>query len=357
MKRKKKIGLVGPLPPPFGGMANQLQQLQKLLQKEGVGAYVVQVNKPYKPLFIEKIRGLRALLRFFPYVANLWKTAGKVDIFHIFANSGLSWFLYAAPAIHIAKFRKKRAIVNYRGGEAETFFKKYFPFVRWSLHYADSLIVPSGYLQSVFKKYNWNSQVVPNIINLQKFKPAISQNDFKEKPVILVARNLEPIYDNLTALMSFRHFRREFPDAQMIVAGSGPEAELLKDFAATENISEHVRFTGKVDSQKMAELYQIASITLNPSLADNMPNSILESLASGVPVVTTNVGGIPYLVKDNVTALFVKPGDYEGMSHAMARLVRDEKLRRETIRNGIDLVKQFTWDNVKSILFECYENV
>jgi glycosyltransferase involved in cell wall biosynthesis len=197
---------------------------------------------------------------------------------------------------------------------------------------------------------------VPNIINLKKFTPANKELD-STKPVIIVPRNLEPIYDNTSALKAFRHFICEYPDAEMIVAGSGPELKMLQNLAVSEGIESKVKFTGKVDNEKMVELYQSVDITLNPSLADNMPNSILESLASGVPVVTTNVGGIPYLVQNEVTSLYVKPGDYIGMSVAMTRLMRDKKLRSTLILNGSELVKQFTWDNVKNILFDNYAKV
>ena len=174
---------------------------------------------------------------------------------------------------------------------------------------------------------------------------------------MIVARNLEPIYDNTTALKAFCHFVDDYPDAELIVAGSGPELKMLQNLALSEGIDSKVKFTGKVDNERMVELYQSADITLNPSLADNMPNSILESLASGVPVVTTDVGGIPYLVENEVSALFVKPGDYVGMTAAMTRLIRDENLRSKLIYNGNELVKQFTWGNVKSILFDCYTKI
>ncbi len=319
--RKIKLGLIGPLPPPYGGMANQLVQLCNLLEKEGLEVSVVQANAPCKPAFLRNVKGIRALFRLFPYLFKLWSVAGTVDLFHVFANSGLSWFLFAAPAIHIARVRKTPVIVNYRGGEAETFFDKYFTLVRLTLKFSDLVIVPSAFLQSVFSKYKWNAEIVPNIVNLERFKPADRKLD-RNRPKILVARNLEPLYDNLTALKAFHHLIGAYPAAEMVVAGSGPELKILQDFADSAGIADRVRFTGRVENEKMAALYQQADITLNPSLADNMPNSILESLASGVPVVTTDVGGIPYLVRDNITSLFVKPGDHAGMCAAMSRLLR-----------------------------------
>ena len=68
-----RIGLVGPLPPPYGGMANQTRQLARLLQLEGIQVELVQVNAPYQPAWAGKIRGLRAFFRLMPYLLRLWQ--------------------------------------------------------------------------------------------------------------------------------------------------------------------------------------------------------------------------------------------------------------------------------------------
>ena len=112
---KTTIGLVGPLPPPSGGMANQTRQLARLLEESGLSVELVQVNVPYHPRWVEHLRGIRAAFRLVPYLANLWRAAGRVDLFHIMANSGWAWHLFAAPAIWIAHLRGIPAIVNYRG--------------------------------------------------------------------------------------------------------------------------------------------------------------------------------------------------------------------------------------------------
>ena len=85
-----RIGLVGPLPPPFGGMANQMQQLAQLLHDEGIIVELIQVNSPYHPRWTGKIKGIRAVFRLFPYLIQLWQSADKIQLFHIFANSGWS---------------------------------------------------------------------------------------------------------------------------------------------------------------------------------------------------------------------------------------------------------------------------
>ena len=119
-----KIALVGPLPPPEGGMANQTRQLGELLVKEGAQVTLVRVNAPYRPRWIGRLRGVRAFFRLVPYVFDLWRAAGRVDLFHVMANSGWSWHLFAAPAVWVARLRGVPCVVNYRGGEADSFLDR-----------------------------------------------------------------------------------------------------------------------------------------------------------------------------------------------------------------------------------------
>ena len=95
------IAVVGPLPPPAGGMANQTRQLVELLRGEGAGVEVVQVNAPYRPTWAGRLKGVRAIFRLVPYFLQLWRAAGRADLLHVMANSGWSWHLFAAPAIWI----------------------------------------------------------------------------------------------------------------------------------------------------------------------------------------------------------------------------------------------------------------
>jgi|TARA_B110000238_G_C16111707_1_gene432994 glycosyltransferase involved in cell wall biosynthesis len=137
------IGLVGPLPPPSGGMANQTLQLAKLLKQENIQVEVIQTNAAYEPEWIGKIPVLRALFRLVIYIINLWKAATKVDVFHIMANSGWSWHLFKVPAVWIAKLRGVPTIINYRGGEAEKFFSQSFKYVKPTLNASSCVVVPS----------------------------------------------------------------------------------------------------------------------------------------------------------------------------------------------------------------------
>jgi len=349
-----RLALVGPLPPPFGGMANQTRQLAELLRGEGVTVEVVRVNAPYRPAWIERLPGVRAAFRLLPYLIRLWRAAGRSDLFHIMANSGWSWHLFAAPAIWIAKARGRAVVVNYRGGEAEEFFARAFAWVKPSLQKVDAIVVPSGFLGEIFDKRGFATRIVPNIVNLERFTPGVRN---EAAPHILVARNLEKLYDNASALRAFALIRQQHPGARMTIAGTGPEREPLERLARELGVADAVTFPGRVENSDMPALYQTASIALNPSLADNMPISILEALASGVPVVSTDVGGVPFLVEDGKTALLVPPGDHAAMAQACLRLLGDPVLADSQIRAGQELAREFAWSQVRGKVFAVYSDV
>ncbi|MCK6387450.1 MAG: glycosyltransferase, partial [Zoogloea sp.] len=167
-----RAALVGPLPPPAGGMANQTWQLAELLRQEGASVELVQVNVPYRPAWVERFRGLRALVRLFPYGVALWRAAGRADIVHVMASSGWAWHLFAAPAVWIGRARGRPVVVNYHGGEAEGFLQRSAARVRPTVRRASQLLFPSGFLVDVFGRFGMLGRVVPNVVDLARFTPA-----------------------------------------------------------------------------------------------------------------------------------------------------------------------------------------
>jgi glycosyltransferase involved in cell wall biosynthesis len=349
-----RVGLVGPLPPPAGGMANQTRQLAELLSAAQASVFMVQSNAPYRPAWAGRLIFVRAIFRLVPYVLALWRVAGKVEILHIMANSGWSWHLLAVPAIWIARLRGVPVVVNYRGGEAEGFLARSQSVVRRSMKHVSALVVPSRFLQEVFSRFDMSAIVVPNIIDLTRFRPREATGS--NAAHLVVARNLEPLYDNDTALRTFQIVRQQCQYARLTIAGSGPEERRLRDLATQLGVADRVNFTGRLDRESMADLYRQADVMINPSLADNMPNSVLESMASGVPVVSTNVGGIPFIVQDGVTALLVEPGDAAAMAAAILNLVEDQELWHRLSSAGIAEVERYTWARVAPVLAEVYRS-
>lgn len=351
-----RVGIVGPLPPPAGGMATQTQQLIRLLQQEGVKVSFAQTNCPYSPAWVGQIKGLRALFRLVPYLWSVWCLAGKVDVIHLMANSGWSWQLFSAPVIWLAKLRKTPVIVNYRGGEADSYFQRSFPRVKPSLLQASRIVVPSGFLQTVFSDYHTPTTIVPNIIDLERFSPKKASETTgeisnhigsKDSFKVVITRNLEPIYGIDTAIKAVAKAQQKIPNIHLAIAGSGPEKETLQQLAQQLGVADVVSFVGRLDREQIVDFYQSADLMLNPTTVDNMPNSVLEALACGVPVLSTDVGGIPFIVTHEKTAILVPPSNPEVMSNELVRLYEQPRLRLELAKQGIDSVKPYAWPEVK----------
>ncbi|CAN5730240.1 glycosyltransferase family 4 protein [soil metagenome] len=349
-----RVVLVGPLAPPAGGMANQTRQLAELLRAAQADVVMARTNAPYLPGWIGRWPGVRALFRLVPYLWTLWCAARRADVFHVMANSGWAWHLFSAPAIWIASLRGVPVVVNYRGGEAARFLARSERLVRWSMRRASVLAVPSRFLEEIFARHGMKSVVVPNIVDLARFHPrdASARTDAH----MLVARNLEPIYDNQTALRAFAQVHGSFPQARLTIAGTGPEAARLRALAVELGVQNAVRFAGQLDRDAMAALYRDADLSINPSLADNMPNSLLESMACGVPIVSTNVGGVPFIVEDGQSALLVAPGDAQAMADAVLKLLVDRSLWSRLAAAGVSEAQRYTWVQVAPLLANVYRS-
>ena len=340
------VCLVGPLPPPSGGMANQCEQLLRLLGLEGATVIQVRTNAPYRPMWVGRLPMLRALFRLLPYLAALWSGIGRAQVVHVFANSGWAWHLLAWPAVVVARWRGVPLIVNYRGGLADEFLTSAPRWVRASLASVSLRVVPSRFLLGVFGRHGLTAEIIPNIIDLSRFTPR-QPADFGNAPHLIVTRNLEPIYDIGCALRAFAQVRQRFPGARLTVAGTGPDLAMLQALALELGVAPAVQFAGRIANENIAGLYAQADLVLNPSTADNMPISILESLASGVPVVSTDAGGIPDLVQHERSALLVPVGDAAALAAAALRVLTDRTLADTLRESGLSEVQRFSWRLVR----------
>lgn len=353
-----RLLLVGPLPPPSGGMANQTRQLKRLLEGEGLVVEVVQTNAPYRPAWAASLKGIRAVARLVPYAWRVFAQAGRADVVHVMANSGWAWHLFAAPAIRVARLRGKPVVVNYRGGLAGEFLASRSGSVRRTIRKSDALVVPSEFLKEIFTRHSIQAVVIPNVVDVDVFRPRDPPLPRDEHaPHVVVARNLEHLYGNDTAIRALAKFREQVPGAHMSITGTGPEAEALRALAQDLGLGTAVRFTGRLETAQMVALYQSADVVLNPSRADNTPNSVLEALACGVPVVSTDVGGVPFLVEHGRTAWLVEPDTPETMAQGLARVLHDDRLRHALRSNGLELARSCSWAAVKGQWLGLYRSL
>lgn len=348
-----RVCLVGPLPPPSGGMANQCEQLQRLLLADGVPVVVVCTNPPYRPAWVGRVPVVRAVARLLPYLVALWQACGRCDVVHVLANSGWAWHLFAAPALAIARLRGRPVVVNYRGGLADEFLAQAPAHVHRALRAAALRITPSDYLRRVFERHGLHAEVIPNIVDIDRF-PARPMRDWGQSPHIVVARNLEPIYGLDTAIRALALLRRHYPQATLTLAGSGPQRAELLALADELGLAGAVHLPGRIDHADMPALYARADVALNPSTVDNMPNSVLEAHASRLPLVSTHVGGVPDIVVDGETGLLVPPSDPAAMAQALRRVLDDPGLANRLVQAAHERVLAYAWPRVRQQWLSAY---
>jgi glycosyltransferase involved in cell wall biosynthesis len=334
-------------------MANQTEQLARLLAADGVRVEIIQTNAAYRPAWIGGVRGLRAIFRLVPYLLRLWRAAGRCDLFHVMANSGWSWHLFAAPAIRIARWRGRPVLVNYRGGEAEGFLRTSARSVASTLRHAHILAVPSGFLRQVFATHGIEARILPNVVDLARFHPA--EGDLARGTThVVVTRNLEAIYGVDVALRAFAQVRARLPRARLSIAGTGPERARLEQLCHELGLMSAVTFLGRIDPDRMAALLRDAQVVLNASRVDNLPNALLEALASGVPVVSTDAGGIPWLLQDGLTARLVPVDDVDALAAAVIEVLEGPELASRLSGHGLREARRYTWDEVRPVLMAAY---
>lgn len=359
MTQLKKVTIIGPLAPPAGGMANQTKKLSEFLRSENLIVEVIRTNAEYKPAFVGRVPVVRAFFRLISYKLTLFNRLKDADVIHIMANSGWSWHLFSAPAIVIARLFNKPVVLNYRGGYAEDFFEKSWFWVNLTLKKAQAIVVPSVFLEEVFVKFGKATIVIPNVLDKDLFfnnsAQKINNNVEKGGPHLIVTRNLELIYDVATTIKAFALVKQEFPCARLSIAGTGPEKQKLVELITELKLTDSVCFTGRLNPEEMAKLYQQADIMLNASTVDNTPNSIIEALACATPVISTNAGGIPKLVTHQYDALLVPIADHPQMAQSVIEILNNPLLQKKLVDNGLKTIEKFYWSNVWLKLKDCYD--
>ena len=186
-----------------------------------------------------------------------------------------------------------------------------------------ALIVPTRFLQDVFGRYGMHAGIIPNVVDVGTFEPS-SARCRRSSTGAAPGRDPQPrtTVRQRRRIAGVAVVRARFPAARLTIAGSGPDLASLQTLASV-GVSDAVRFTGRLETPDMVRLYQSADVVLNPSRADNTPNSVLEALACGVPVVGADVGGVPFLVQHGVTAWLVNPDSPVELAQGVIGVIDD----------------------------------
>ena len=282
--------------------------------------------------------------RMFEMISKTLKYAKKVDYVLIDTYSTNN-FWYAFIISQICRILKLKYIPKLHGGNLPNRIvrSKFFSDLLFKNAYIN--IAPSNYLFEAFIKNGYtNLKYIPNTIDLQLY---ISSKKEFDSPKLLWVRSFAQIYNPLMAVKVFIKIKNSYPNAKICMVGPIKDDSYEKTLNFVKKNNVDVKFTGKLSKKEWIELSREYNVFINTTHFDNTPISVIEAMALGLPVVSTKVGGIPYLLEHNDNALLVEDGAVNDMVQQINRLFTEPHLAQNLADNGKESVKSFDWKIVK----------
>ena len=350
-----RVAFVAPSLRILGGQAVQADRLLRAWRNDpDVDAWLVPVDAlPPRPLrWTSRVKYLKTVVNELVYGRDLLRQLSRADIVHVFSASYSSFLLAPLPAIMLARAVGRPVVLNYRSGEAADHLAR-SAVARAALARVDANVVPSRFLVDVFNRYGIDASVIPNIVNPDRFC-------FRERrplrPRLLSTRNFESLYNVACTLRAFRIVQARRPDATLTLVGAGREERALRQLAAALGLR-HVTFAGRVDPDDIAAYYDANDVFVQSPRIDNMPTSVIEAFACGLPVVSTSVGGVPAILTHDVHGLLARDDDHQEIAAHVLRLLDDPSLAGRLAPAAHAVSQACTWPAVRALWLAAYRRV
>jgi len=296
-----------------------------------------------------QVRGIsdkqNQIMRLIDMLTGIIRYSRKTD-FVLIDTYSYKGFIYAAVISRVCWFLKLPYIPILRGGNLPVRLEKSPNECRRIFSRSYINVAPSYYLLSEFEKRDFSACFIPNNID-------ISQYPFKKRsalaPRLLYARSFDAIYNPQMAIEVLKLLLVTYPDAKLCMVGPDKDGTLAecRQLAQTYELEDKIEFTGILSKKEWHKRSEKYDIFINTTNIDNTPVSVIEAMALGLPVVSTNVGGIPYLLENQKDALLVKRQDVSEMVAAIEKLLDSEELVLKLSLNGRKKAESFDWHNVK----------
>lgn len=264
-------------------------------------------------------------------------------------------------------------VISLHGGALPEFAKQHPQRMANTLNKAAAVTAPSRYLAELMRPYRDDIQLLPNPIEVGRYEFRLRS---QAQPKLIWLRSFHQIYNPALAVKVAARLREEFPELSLTMIGpdkgdgswqrTEQAARLL--FSSTKNheentkktqdgsfplrdascdlVDEPVLFPGGIANSEIPQWLNRGDIFINTTNVDNTPVSVIEAMACGLLIVSTNVGGLPYLLEDGEDALLVPPNDPEAMAAAVRRVLTESGLAERLSRNARRKAESFDWSNV-----------
>ncbi|MFB3778592.1 MAG: glycosyltransferase family 4 protein [Bryobacteraceae bacterium] len=350
-----RVLIVAPSSRFVGGQAVQAARLLECLrQAPGLRVDLQHIDPPLPPglNWLRRVKYVRSAVNLLVFVSHLLWRIPRYDIIHAFSAGLTAYLLCTVPVILVGRLYGRKVIVNYRDGRAGDHLRRSH-VARPTLRMADAVVSPSEYLVGLFAASGIPAMCIPNIIDPDRF---VYRQRSRIRPVFLTNRMLDPLYNVDCVLRAFALVQRRYPEARLTVAHDGPSRRHLEELCSELGLR-NTEFVGHVPVSRIPALYDSADLYLMSPWLDCMPGTLLECFASGIPAISTNVGGVPYIIADGQTGFLVEPGDHEAMAACALRLLSDPDLVEAVTRRARDELAKYSFPLVRDAWLALYRRL
>ncbi|MFQ6087722.1 MAG: glycosyltransferase family 4 protein [Candidatus Methanofastidiosia archaeon] len=296
-----------------------------------------------KEILVYSIKAIR-------FIRKLMKR-DKYDLCHAFFGFPCGLIAYL--------FRKKIPyIVSLRGSDVPGFSKRFSiqyiflkPMLKIIWRNSKSVIANSEGLKRLALRTSPNQdiEIIHNGIDINEFKPSHRKN--KTIKILCVSRLIER--KGIKYLIgAIPQILKNYNNFKVTIIGKGSQEQELKKMSLDLNIEEYIDFMGYVAHSKLPKIYSKSEIFVLPSLKEGMSNTVLEAIASGISIITTDTGGTQELIKDN--GIIVPMNDSEAIADATIQLINDSNLRREMGKKSRKIAENMSWEDVAEAYLKLY---
>jgi glycosyltransferase involved in cell wall biosynthesis len=327
-----RIAIVGPMIGRNAGfVTTQGEFLTDVLRSEG--HWVVSASSARTPA-----------MRLISIPTAVLRHRGHVDILIVQTYGGRS-FLIEDLASLLGRRSGHRVVFHLHGGDLPRFMERHSAWVRRVLARADALVAPSPFIARAVAPYAGPCRVIPNILDLTRY-PFRPRTPARGR--LLWMRSFHRLYNPLMAIEVLADVRQRVATATLVMAGQDKgEERRVRQEVERRGLTSAVSFPGFLNEAAKQREFGQADIFINTNHVDNAPVAVLEAAAVGIPVITTDVGGLRDLLREGDSGLLVPDGDAGAMANAVVRVIEDAQLAQRLAYNGRRLAEGSSWEAVR----------
>ena len=283
-------------------------------------------------------------LRFLHMNYIYWINYKRVSLMFIDVYSTKAFYFTFYFAL-ISKIFSLKYIPIIHGGNIDSRIKKSEWMTKFIFKNADINISPSKYIYNIFKNNNFEVVYIPNCIDFSNYKFKQRQ---KVRPRLIWLRSFHEIYNPAMAVNVLKIISDCYNDTELTMIGPDKDGSLkyCQELSEKYRIGHKINFVGYLNKIQWIKIAKDHDIFINTSKIDNMPISILEMMALGLPVVSTDVGGIPFILEHGKNSLLVKNNDYQNMASQIKYLINKPSFAYKISMNAFEDSKRFSTDLV-----------